>query len=164
METLTFDKLLLKAAFCCMASDGNIDNREIALIKSMCEQNEDLQKIDFEKEINELIIQINEQGIDFIKAFFKILEDSTLTEKEELLLLDFIIKTIYADELVEYTEIKYFKNIRHRLKLSDVIILENYPDVEYWLEDDIKIGIDIEKLTNQFLDIAEMPKFDLIVN
>jgi uncharacterized membrane protein YebE (DUF533 family) len=38
MDTISFDKLLLKTAFCCMASDGNIDNREIALIKSMCEK------------------------------------------------------------------------------------------------------------------------------
>ena len=29
MDTITFDKLLLKTAFCCMASDGNIDKREI---------------------------------------------------------------------------------------------------------------------------------------
>lgn len=33
METITFDKLLLKTAFCCMASDGNIDNREVELKK-----------------------------------------------------------------------------------------------------------------------------------
>ena len=38
MDTITFDKLLLKTVFCCMASDGNIDKREIALIKSMCEK------------------------------------------------------------------------------------------------------------------------------
>jgi uncharacterized membrane protein YebE (DUF533 family) len=37
METVSFDKLLLKTAFCCMASDGHIDNKEINLIKSMCE-------------------------------------------------------------------------------------------------------------------------------
>jgi uncharacterized membrane protein YebE (DUF533 family) len=37
MDTITFDKLLLKTAFCCMAADGHIDNREIALIKTMCE-------------------------------------------------------------------------------------------------------------------------------
>ena len=40
METITFDKLLLKTAFCCMAADGNIDKREVALIKSMCEKSE----------------------------------------------------------------------------------------------------------------------------
>ncbi|SEB08913.1 hypothetical protein SAMN05660909_05354 [Chitinophaga terrae (ex Kim and Jung 2007)] len=29
MDIITFDKLLLKTAFCCMASDGNIDKREL---------------------------------------------------------------------------------------------------------------------------------------
>lgn len=38
MDTIPFDKLLLKTTFCCMASDGNIDKREVALIKSLCEK------------------------------------------------------------------------------------------------------------------------------
>ena len=52
METITFDKLLLKTAFCCMASDGNIDNREVELIKKMCHNSDLFQNFDFEKEIN----------------------------------------------------------------------------------------------------------------
>jgi uncharacterized membrane protein YebE (DUF533 family) len=32
MDTIKFDKLLLKTAFCCMASDGHIDSREIAIV------------------------------------------------------------------------------------------------------------------------------------
>jgi uncharacterized membrane protein YebE (DUF533 family) len=36
MDTISFDKLLIKTAFCCMASDGHIDDQEISIIKTMC--------------------------------------------------------------------------------------------------------------------------------
>jgi hypothetical protein len=42
-----------------------------------------------------------------------LLGKSTLTEQEELTLIDFAIQTIKADEQIEYSEIKFFKNIRH---------------------------------------------------
>ena len=45
MDTITFDKLLLNTAFCCMACDGNIDPKEIELIKSMCSNSPNTKKL-----------------------------------------------------------------------------------------------------------------------
>ena len=80
MNTITFDKLLLKTAFCCMASDGNIDKREIALIKSMCEKSPIFKEFDFKKEINELVQKLNSRGKEFISYYFDLLKNSTLSE------------------------------------------------------------------------------------
>ena len=52
METISFDQLLLKTAFCCMASDGKIDQREIAFIKSMCEKSPLFKDFNFQEEMN----------------------------------------------------------------------------------------------------------------
>ena len=123
MDTISFDKLLLKTAFCCMASDGNIDKREIALIKTMCGSSSLLKEFNFQEEINSLVKKINIRGKEFIAYYFDLLKKSILTEKEELTLIDFAIQTIKSDEKIEYSEIKFFKNIRHRLKVSDEIIL-----------------------------------------
>ena len=38
METITFDKLLLKTAFCCMASDGNIDKKQAEAQRRIAER------------------------------------------------------------------------------------------------------------------------------
>ena len=67
METITFDKLLLKTAFCCMASDGKIDKREVELIKKMCEQSPLFIDFDFNTEINILLGKINNRGSEFIQ-------------------------------------------------------------------------------------------------
>ncbi|MBL0325868.1 MAG: TerB family tellurite resistance protein [Cytophagaceae bacterium] len=162
MEHITFDKLLLKTAFCCMASDGNIDNREITLIKSMCEKSSLFDDFNFQEEINRLVTKINTNGKEFITYYFDLLKANSLTEKEELTLIDFAIQTIKADEQIKYSEIKFFKNIRHRLKISDEKVLAIYPDIEQFLEEDIITESFLDKITNQYLDLAELPTFEHI--
>lgn len=162
METITFDKLLLKTAFCCMASDGNIDKREVELIKKMCAQSSLFIDFDFNKEINILLSKINERGTEFIEYYFNLLNNSDLTEKEELTIIDFAINTINADDVVEYSEIKFFKAIRKCLKLSDEKIVEIYPEIDSYLEDDIDTESKLNKLVNNYLKSIELPQFEHI--
>lgn len=162
MDTITFDKLLFKTAFCCMAADGNIDKREIYLIKSMCEKSPLFANFNFQEEINLLVGKINSGGKSFIQYYFDLLKQTQLTEQEELTLIDFAIQTINADEQVEYSEIKFFKNIRHRLQVSDEMILERFPDIEQYLEQDIITDGFLDKITSNYLEISEIPQFDII--
>ena len=162
MDTITFDKLLLKTAFCCMAADGNIDNREISLIKSLCEKSPLFNNFNFQEEINLLVGKINTAGKTFIQYYFDLLKEAKLTEQEELTLIDFAIQTINADEQIDYSEIKFFKNIRHRLNVSDETILARFPDIELYLEDDIITDGYLDKITSHFFEISELPQFDLI--
>lgn len=162
MENISFDKLLLNTAFCCMASDGNIDDREITLIKSMCEKSTLFEDFNFQEEINKLVTKINTSGKAFFSTYFDLLKANSLTQQEELILIDFAIQTIKADEVIEYSEIKFFKNIRHRLQISDENILAVYPDIEQFLEVDIITESFLDKITNQYLDLAKLPKFEHI--
>lgn len=162
MDTITFDKLLLKTAFCCMAADGNIDNKEISFIKSMCEKSELFKNFNFQEEINQLVTKLNTNGKVFIQHYFDLLKTIDLSEKEELTLIDYAIQTINADEVVEYAEIKFFKNIRHRLKISNENILAKFPDLEQYLEEDIITDSFLDKITSQYFEITELPQFDLI--
>ena len=162
MEIISFDKLLLKTAFCCMASDGNIDKREVELIKKMCELSPLFIDFDFNSEINLLLTKINDRGSEFIQYYFELLNATKLTEEEELTLIDFAIKTINADEIVEYSEIKFFKAIRKCLDISDEKILDSYPDIESFLEEDINIESNLDKLIDNYLKSIEIPKFESI--
>jgi uncharacterized tellurite resistance protein B-like protein len=162
MDTISFDKLLLKTAFCCMASDGNIDDREISLIKSMCEKSPLFSNFNFHEEINSLVGKINSGGKNFIQYYFDLLKQTELNEQEELTLIDFAIETIKADDQLEYSEIKFFKNIRHRLNVSDEIILARFPDIELYLENDIITDGYLDKITSHFFEISEIPQFDFI--
>jgi len=145
-----------------MASDGNIDAREIALIKKLCEESELFKEFNFSDEINHLVKQINLEGKSFIKKFLSDLNLAKLTETEQLSIVDFAIQTIHADDQVEYSEIKFFKTIRHRLPISDEDILSKFPDIEMFLEKDIDSGNLLDEITAQYFDNLGLPQFDLI--
>lgn len=166
METINFEQLLLKTAFCCMAADGKIDNREILTIENLCRNSGFFNKFSFQEEINALVNEINISGKQFIQAYFDLLTNSDLSDKEELTLIDFALKTIHANEQVEYSEVKFFKNIRHRLSLSDEKIIETYKkdylEIEDFLEEDIKTDSFLDTITKEFFNISELPKFNII--
>jgi uncharacterized tellurite resistance protein B-like protein len=162
MDTISFDKLLLKTAFCCAASNGTIEPQEITKIKELCEKSILFKDFDFQGEINLLVNKINTRGKEFISYYFDLIKNSTLTEQEELTLIDFAIQTIRADNETDYAEIKFFKNIRHRLKISDENVLAIFPDIEQFLEEDIITDSFLDKITIQYLEIAELPQFELI--
>ena len=145
-----------------MASDGHIDQREISIISTLCEKSPLFKNFNFHEEINSLVNKINTRGKEFISYYFDLLDKSSLTEKEELTLIDFAIQTIRADDQIKYSEIKFFKNIRHRLKINDDTILSIYPDIEIFLEEDIKTESFMDQLTSHYLETAELPQFDLI--
>ncbi len=159
MDTISYDKLLLKTAFCCMACDGHIDNREVDLIRSLCATSPVFAKFNFEEEINSLVARINIGSKDFIKRYFELLHNANLSEKEELTLVDFAIQTIKADEQVEYSEVKFFKAIRSRLKVSNEKIIELHPETEYYLEDEIVNDSYLDKIVNQYFETVELPQF-----
>ena len=163
METISFDKLLLKTAFCCAASNGTIEPQEITKIKELCEKSFLFKGFDFQGEINLLVNKINTRGKEFISYYFDLIKNSNLTEQEELTLIDFAIQTIRADNETDYAEIKFFKNIRHRLKISDENILAVFPDIEQFLEEDIVTESFIDKITSQYLEFAELTQFELII-
>lgn len=162
MERTEFEQLLLNTAFCCLASDGNIDSREIDLIQSIFENYEQFKDVQLQDKLNSLIAQYNERGKDFISSYFDILKGNTLNLEQEISIIDIAIRTIQADQLIEYAEIKFFKMIRLNLNISNEEILKMFPDIEMFLEQDIVIETNFNRLKEQFFEITELQKFESI--
>lgn len=162
MEQIHFNKLLLKTAFSCMACDGDIDNREIVLIKAMHQERKIFGEIDINQELDNLLLEINHDGHQFLKSYFSDLKSCTLTEKDELKLIEVAIETIKADEKIEYSEVKFFKVIRSNLKITNESILERHPDFEEYLQQDIISESYLRKLQDDFFDGNILPKFDFL--
>lgn len=162
MEQINFDKLLLKAAFSCMACDGDIDKREIVLIKTMHQNKKIFGDIDINLELDNLLLEINRDGHQFLKSFFSELKSSSLSEQNELKLIEVAIETIKADEKIEYSEVKFFKVIRSNLKITNESILERHPDFEEYLQQDIISESYLRKLQEDFFDTQTLTKFELI--
>ena len=162
MEQIIFDKLLLKTAFSCMACDGDIDKREIILIKTMHQNKKIFGDIDINLELDNLLLEINRDGHQFLKSFFSELTKSSLTEQNELKLIEVAIETIKSDEKIEYSEVKFFKVIRSNLKIKNEVILNIHPDIEEYLEQDIISDSYLRRLQDDFFYTNTLPQFDII--
>ncbi len=161
METLHFNQLLLKTAFSCMACDGEIDKREIKLIKKLQKENRTFGEIVINTELDTLLLAINKDGHQFLKDYFNELTTTKLTEANELKLIEVAIDTIKADKKVEYSEIKFFKVIRSKLKIANEPILEKHPDFEEYLEQDIISDSYLSRLQDDFFNTQDLPEFSL---
>jgi uncharacterized tellurite resistance protein B-like protein len=164
MNTQEFNKLLLKTAFSCMACDGDIDKREIKLIKRLHEEHKTFGDIDVNAEMDNLLLAINKDGHHFMKSYFEDLTSAELSEANELKLIEVAIETIKADDKVEYSEIKFFKVIRAKLKIDDEAILNIHPDFEDYLEQDIITNSYLSRLQDDFFDTHISNEFELISN
>ena len=120
--------------------------------------------MDFQNEIKRFVEEINKQGMQFIKNYLDELEKTSLTELENINLLNIVFEVIFADGKVEYSEVKFFRNIRVRLSISDEVIeknFENIPDLDIFLAKDIVDHLSVEKVTQQYFSSIEIPQFNL---
>lgn len=123
-----------------MACDGEIAKEEIELVKYLSSEYDIFSEVKIETCLNKWISSINENGALFLKEFLNELSEANLSASEQMLVVDFAIRTIEADKRIEYSEIKFFKKIRNRLSITDEKILEKYPDSEDYLLPDINVS------------------------
>ncbi|MBP6936731.1 TerB family tellurite resistance protein [Bacteroides sp.] len=159
MKHTDFEKLLLKTAFCCMASDGNIDEQEIALLRKWHNEKKLFGEVDLNKTLEKLRLEINSDSQNFLRNYFNELDTIDLLEGEELKVIEIAIDTIRADDKIEYSEIKFFKVIRCKLKIDDDSILVIHPDFEEFLAQDIKNDTHSRELLNDYLNTNTLPIF-----
>lgn len=166
MAQTAFNRLLLQTSFSCMASDGDIDQSEVQLIKAL-EQDEQLFGFEnIENELNRLVQEINKHGHAFLREYLHHLSQANLTEEQQIEIVRTSVKTIKADKDEKYSEIKFFKIIRSKLSVADETLIAALPEFENLEEDYLRQDIIsesyLEKLTADYFDKHDIPEFDLI--
>lgn len=156
------NELLLRTAFACMSCDGDIATEEVDMIKQMSKEKQYFGDIDIDKELDELVNEINLIGKGFLKQYLITLAEQTLTEDEELKVADVAVQTIRADNVIQYSEIKFFKVLRSNLKVvSDETLLEKIEGIdENYLAQDIRA--DYLQMYDDYFNTIELPKFEIL--
>lgn len=157
-----FDKVLLHTAFSFMTCDGHIDENEVELIKKIATEEERFGNIDINTELDGLIMGINAMGREFLKDYFKVLEHAQFNREQETQLVEMAIKTIYADNRVDYNELRFFKIFRAMLRMTDAQIKEQWPDLDdQFFERDIFSHAYLSHLFDDYFEKIELPSFEL---
>lgn len=134
MET---NELYLKTLFCCSACDGEIAPEEVSFVKQLSLNDSTFEGLDVEKILNVYVEKINEQGSIFLKDYLSEVANATLSDEEQVKLIELAIKMIEADNQILYSEVKFFKKIRNQLEINDERILSHLPNIEEYLLPDI---------------------------
>ena len=158
---MELNELLLRTAFACMACDGDIASEEVELIKKIATEKHLFGDIDIDKELKKLVEEINTQGKSFLKRYLTILAEQDMTEEEELNIADVAVQTIRADNIIQYSEIKFFKVLRSNLKLvTDETLLEKIDGIdENYLAQDIQA--DYLQIYDDYFETIELPKLKI---
>lgn len=156
------NELLLRTAFACMSCDGDIASEEVELIKRLDREKRLFGDVDIDKELDELVKEINLKGKGFLKQYLISLAEESLTEEQELQVADVAVQTIRIDNRIEYSEIKFFKVLRSNLKIvSDETLLEKIDGLdENYLAQDIQA--DYLQMYDDYFNTIELPKFEIL--
>lgn len=119
-----------------MACDGDIATEEVAYVKEFCAEHKLFDELDIDKTINGWVEAINREGARFLQTYLDELGAVELTKKEQLTIVELSIKMIEADNVIQYSEVKFFKKIRYRLTLTDEEILAVLHDRDDFAKED----------------------------
>jgi len=123
MKTIDFQNFLLKSAIAVMACDGSIDNEEITEIKEMVSNEIYFMGFDYEKPFETNLNYIKSNGKKAINEYLSELSSLSLNDKQELRLIEILIRTIESDNKIENNEIKFLQLVKSKLNVSEETII-----------------------------------------
>jgi len=159
MDKTEFKKLLFKVAFCTMACDGQIHEKEVEELKIMDTNTSFFEAIDLSDELSSLLEALNSKGTKVLEELFENVSKSELNTIQELIILEVALRIINADEKIDDNEIKFIKILRSKLKVHNETIIDRFGHVSFLHDVDYSQNIKLDSsITNLITDI-EIPLF-----
>jgi len=135
MKSQDFQTFLFKSAVTVMACDGNISETEIAEIKNMVANEIYFMDYSYEEPLKNNLDSIKANGKNAINQYLIELGNANLNERQELLLIEVLIRMIEADTQIEENEIKFLQLVKAKLKVSEETLIVKFPNqIEYLLD------------------------------
>jgi len=135
MRTQEFQQFLLRSAVIAMACDGNISSTEIEEIKKMVRTEIYFLGYDFEEPLSQNLDLIKTYGITAINQYLSEVSAVNLTDKQALILIEVLLRTIEADGKVEQREIKFVRVVKSNIGISDEALITKFPSRINYLMD-----------------------------
>jgi hypothetical protein len=157
MDKIEFKKLLFKVAFCAVACDGDIDDREIEEMKEMDKHASFFDHVDLSNELSELVNEFHSKGAAVIEELFSTLREVHLNPIQELLVLEVALRIINADNRHDENEVRFLNLLRSKLELHDQTINDRFGDLDILYTSDYSRDIVTEKMHLEFSANARLP-------
>jgi uncharacterized tellurite resistance protein B-like protein len=126
MESIAYQKILLRTAMCVMACDGEIHASEVKEIELAFEQTDFFKGLVFKEEMDSVINEFKRDEKKIVKECFDQLASADLNSVQQLQVLEIVLRIIYADERVDENEVKFLKIVKSLLGVPDEIIFKRF--------------------------------------
>lgn len=127
MKNQDFKNFLFKSAVMAMACDGDIAETEIQEIKSIVANEIYFMGYDFEVPLKINIENLKNNGNSAINEYLQEIGPNKLTEKQEILLIEVLLRIIEADNNVQTNELKFLQMTKARLKVDEQTLILKFP-------------------------------------
>jgi uncharacterized tellurite resistance protein B-like protein len=148
MKNSDFKNFLFKSAVIAMACDGNIAEDEIEEIKKLVANEIYFMGYDFEEPLKVNIENIKANGTKAINQYLQEISTNDLTENQELLVVEVLLRMIEADNKVEESELKFLQMAKSKLKTDEQTLIVKFPNQIDYLMDFNNYGLH-EEFTNE---------------
>jgi len=167
MDKTKFKRLLFDIACSAVACDGHIDDREIRELKYIDKSTTYFEDIDMSKKLNRFVDNFKNDPIDTINNIIEKLKVEFLNPVEEMLVLEIVLRLVYADTKINEKEKEYIQSIRAYLSLDDEMITQRFGVIDFLIQSDENIvllkekssdsikSIDMTSLENMYADLGE---------
>ena len=135
MKTNDFQTFLLKSAVTAMACDGRIDDSEIREIKDMAKNEAYFMDQELDQSLQDYRDYIQANGKKAVNEYLNELAQANLNPRQELLLIEVLIRTIEADRRIEDNEIKFLQLVKSKLNITEQAIITKFPKQMNYLID-----------------------------
>lgn len=163
MDKNKFKKILFKVAFCTMACDGHIDQREIDELKIMDKKTSYFSDIDLSDELKKLVNDFKEKGAQVIEELFELLRKTKLNPIQELLVLEVALRIANADERIDENEVKFINFLRSKLELHDETINDRFGKLDILYTNEYSRNIVAGKTVTEFAESVTLPEISELI-
>lgn len=135
MRNSEFKDFLFKSAVIAMACDGNIAEEEINEIKNIVANEIYFMGYEFEEPLQKNVEEIKINGKNAVNQFLQEITNNDLTEIQELLLVEVLLKIIQADAKVEENELRFLHLTKSKLKTDEQTFIIKFPhQIDYLMD------------------------------
>ena len=131
MNRTEYQRTLFETAMLVMVCDGDINDREIAEMRSAFDNSILFQDLTFEEELARLLEELERDKQKVVLDYFSKIETEDLTPVQKLKVLEIALRIVYADDRVEPNEIRFVALLKSRLQVMDEILFRRFGEVEF---------------------------------
>jgi len=170
MDKTKFKRLLFDIACSAVACDGHIDEREIRELQFIDKSTTYFKDIDMSKKLSRFLDNFKSTPDETISNIIDKLKNVFLNPVEEMLVLEIVLRLVYADTKIDEREKEFIYNIRCCLSIDDTMIIQRFGVIDFLIHSDENVvlsgyksnenikSIDMTSLENMYANLGEKKK------